>query len=318
MSSILCLVDISPFLYSGIPYKGNKLVGPVLVKEDGYSQPSLPAGGVAFLFERVGQLLKSGYDVILCSDRPPTIKQSFYPEYKANRSSKLKPELTRQRLIVERIAEDCDIPITYRDGVEADDLVHAYWAEAQKLYERIDVYVNDSDMSMLVNEKTSICPCNSKGRTVNIQNFEQAAVPKQITPYNSVVMSKIIFGDTSDNIAKVLRNKDAYALWDCVVGDLAIGGGHSRLLNNLLIKRHAPEAWQEKLQLQLQVVFPLDQEVTMPVFGHDEDRFAEWCRALDIYGYGRYGSTDRTMRITQQLFEEFHQKEGEETCALCV
>lgn len=318
MSTTLCLIDISPFLYSGIPYKSNKLVGPVIATEDGYSQPSLKAGGVAFLFDKVGQLLKCGHDIILCSDRPPTIKQSFYPEYKGNRYSKNGDEVIKQRIIVERIAEDCGIPITYRDGVEADDLLYSYWSEAQRSYEKIDVYVCDSDMSMLVNDKTSICPCNSKGRSITMENFEQSALPKQITPYNGVVMNKVIFGDTSDNIARVLRPKEAYALWDRVSKDLAIGDGHSKVINNLLIKRCAPEEWQEKLLLQLQVVFPLEQDVSIPNFYYDTDRFAEWCRALDIYGYGRCGSTDRTMRVTQQLYEEFIQREGEEACALYV
>lgn len=317
-NTTLCLIDISPFLYSGIPYKSNKLVGPVIATDGGYCQPSLKVGGVAFLFDKLGQLLKSGYDVILCSDRPPTIKQSFYQEYKATRFSKNGDEVRKQRIIAERIAEDCDIPITYRDGVEADDLLYSYWSIAQRLYEKIDVYVCDSDMSMLVNDKTSICPCNSKGRSITMENFEQMALPKQLTQYNGVVMNKIIFGDTSDNIAKVLRPKDAYALWDCVTGDLALGGGHARIINDLLIKRHAPAAWQEKLMLQLQVVFPLEQEVSIPAFNYDMDRFAEWCRAMDIYGYGRCSSTNRTMRVTQQLYEEFAQREGEETCALYV
>jgi hypothetical protein len=318
INNTICLVDISPFLYSGVPYKQNRLVAPVRLGTEGYSQPSLKAGGVAFLFEKVGRLLGGGNDVILCSDRPPAVKQSFYPEYKATRNSKIAGDIKQQRLIVERIAEDCGIPITYRDGIEADDLVHAYWREAQRMYEKVEIYVNDSDMSMLVNGKSTIQPCNSRGRTVTMENFEQAAVPKQVTPYNSVVISKVLFGDKSDNIAQVLRTRDAYALWDLMVADMAIHMGHGRIVNDMLIKRYTPVDWLDKLLLQLQVVFPIDQEVTIFEMDYNKERFAEWCRALDMYGYGRPGYSDHTSRVTQQLYEEFHSREGEQNCEQSV
>lgn len=301
--NLLSVVDISPYIYSGAYYKQNCLQG-VVECGDVYKMKTIKAGGVAFLLQAIKNINGSK---VFCGERIPSVKRGIYPEYKRNRVHEEGNEVDKQRKLAEFILEDCGFVLEAQDGYEADDLVFSYWKEYSSRFEQVLLYVKDSDMHFMVNKTCNIMPVNSKAKLISMDNVESCSNSKLVLPYNSVVLSKVIFGDPKDNVPCVLPGRHQNIMFDLVTSNPLIKAGHDYRVNEILIRTHAPQDKVEQLLLNLSIVYPMEVDVTPPSADYDKNKFGEWCRALDIPGFGRTETSPRIARLIPELYETLNQ-----------
>lgn len=195
MPNILHIFDVSTFVHAGHVNKRSRLETLEKVGATWKSKVT-PAGGVSLIFNQLYNVVGRG-DLVFCCDRLPTIKMDMYSEYKANRIHK--PEIAIEKRVAEYILQECGCHVLARAGYEADDLIYSLVKKFHDKYDEIYLYLNDSDLYFLVDDKVSVKPASSKGKEVTRENFEQVAV-KGGCRYNNITISKIMSGDISDNI----------------------------------------------------------------------------------------------------------------------
>lgn len=162
-----------------------------------------PAGGISLLLNNVRDVINKG-DVVFCSDRNPTIKKDMLPSYKGNR--KHNSDVTVEKGVAEYILEECGCSLFARAGYEADDIIYTIVKQCHDMYDAIYIYTGDSDMYFLVDDKVSIKPSSSTGKYVTRSNYENVSIKGSNYRYNTITLSKILHGDTSDCIPALPRN----------------------------------------------------------------------------------------------------------------
>lgn len=195
MSKVLCLFDVAPFVYAGMRNANSKLEQLVDVGST-FKMQVTPTGGLSLLLSEVYQLAGKA-DCVFCCDRNPTIKKDMFPEYKSGR--KPNPNVSVSKAATEWLLDKCGFTTLARAGYEADDIIYTLVREHYDEYDEIYIYTGDSDLYFLVDSKVSIRPNSSRGKSVNINNYEEVLKSKG-SRYNTLTMQKIIKGDSSDNI----------------------------------------------------------------------------------------------------------------------
>lgn len=172
---------------------------------------------------------------LVCFDRPCRPRKDYFrelfrsqgksDEYKGGRAKSSGPLLQALNM-TEYLLRDGGVACAAQEGYEADDLVKAGVDLAKKEYPDcyIDVVTNDTDLVPLVDEQVSVFLRSQKGTWA-----EDAFIEKnkyiQITPYNysevlgqrsdyksmrvpwnTLLLVKMLRGDTSDNIPGFKRN----------------------------------------------------------------------------------------------------------------
>lgn len=195
MGNILHIFDVSTFVHAGHVNKSSKLETLEKVGATWRTKVT-PTGGVSLLFNKLYELVGKG-DLVFCCDRLPTIKKDMFEGYKGNRKNK--QEVTIEKRVAEYILQECGCSVIARAGYEADDIIYSLVQKLHDSYDHIYLHLNDSDLYFLVDDKVSVKPASSSGKEVTMENFEHVAV-KGGCRYNNVTISKIMSGDTSDNI----------------------------------------------------------------------------------------------------------------------
>lgn len=188
----LSIFDMSPFLHAGHINKRSYLER---LEQQGATWVSLrtPTGGTSLLFNKLYELVGVS-DIVMVCDRKPTIKTDMDSAYKATREHK--PEITIERGAAEYILQQCNVSVVARAGYEADDLAYTYVKLLHDKYDKINIYTCDSDYYFMVDDVVSILPSSSKAKTVTMDNYHDVTGYS----YNLMTISKILSGDTSDNI----------------------------------------------------------------------------------------------------------------------
>lgn len=247
MEKTLHIFDMLPFIHAGRVNKYSRLERLVDV---GTTWKTLvtPTGGVSWLLKNVYSAAVGG-DVLVASDRTPTIKKDMYSGYKESRDHD--PEINMQRGVAEYILQKCNITVVARAGYEADDIIYSAVKKFHDQYDKILVYTGDSDMAFLVDDKVEIRPTNSRGKTITRDNYEKIAVKGGVR-YNCVTMFKILCGDTSDNIPALPSDKQQ-ELANVMYQD----GFYERLGDKEFVRYWASVLAPWALP-QIDLVFPLD------------------------------------------------------------
>ena len=196
MASTLYVIDLMPFVHAGHVNKRSFLHR---VEDIGSRAREVRTytGGTSLIFNTLYDIVGTG-DIVICSDRRPTIKQEMLPEYKATRDHN--PEITAERKAAEYILQKCNATVLAYSGYEADDIIYTITRKLHDMYDEIYIYTGDSDLFFLVDDKVTIRPSNSRGKLVTRENYEKTKVHGNYYRYNSITMSKICGGDASDNI----------------------------------------------------------------------------------------------------------------------
>lgn len=168
----------------------------------GWETQVIPTGGASLIFNSLYELV-GRHDVVVVSDRNPVIKKDMIPGYKENRSKR--HDITVNKAATEYILQQCKVPLLARDGYEADDLAYSIVQDTKGKYDHVYLYTGDSDWYFMVDKNTSIRKSSSRAKDVNYENYED------VTGYwyNSITLSKICDGDSSDNIPSLPRDISA-------------------------------------------------------------------------------------------------------------
>lgn len=197
MPRVLHLVDVSGAVYAGSYNKHSYIPGEVVLTPNGYRERMLETGGVHSLFNIV---YKYGYkdSILFCFDSNPIIKKGWYPEYKANRTRN--DAIDKQREIAEIILRDCSLPVLKYESYEADDIIYSAVKAYKHKYEHIYIHTGDSDLYFLVSDNVSVLPISSRSKTVDLGNYETTVRTHKTTPYNTIMLWKMIDGVRNKNV----------------------------------------------------------------------------------------------------------------------
>lgn len=176
----------------------------------------------------------------VCFDRPAPARKQWFAEnfknmeigsgkeYKGNRE-KMPSEMYDAVQDCERLLRQGGVSCFSAHGYEADDLVFACIQCAKEQYPDlpIDVITNDADLLPLVDEQVSVFLRSMKGTyavskdleknkyiQITPANFQEtvenlSAYKGFCLPYNTMLLHKLLRGDTSDNINGIKRRFSA-------------------------------------------------------------------------------------------------------------
>lgn len=200
MLKTLHLFDLLPFIHAGHINKYSKLE---TLRDNGSTWKTLvtPTGGCSWIFNSLYTAIQEG-DVIICSDRTPTVKKEMYPPYKCHREHK--HDILIERMAAEYILQKCNFTVIARAGYEADDVIFSLVKKYHDQYDKIYIYTGDSDLYFLVDDVVEIRPSNSRAKTVTRENYEKVA-KKDGIKYNCITTYKMLKGDSADGIAALTR-----------------------------------------------------------------------------------------------------------------
>jgi len=132
-----------------------------------------------------------------------TFRHMMYDGYKATRKG-MPDELAIQLPIVKKVLEAMNIPITEKEGLEADDIIGILSRQAESEGISVSILTGDRDALQLVNENiTVIIPTTSKGTTITTRYTPEEIRQKYGICPESMIELKALMGDASDNIPGV-------------------------------------------------------------------------------------------------------------------
>lgn len=210
----LILVDGSSYLYRAFHAL------PPLTNSKG--QPTGAVKGVINMLRRLHKDYPQSEVAVIFDAKGKTFRDDIYPQYKANRPP-MPDELRSQIQPIHNIIKAMGLPLLAIDGVEADDVIGTFAAQATELGRDVIVSTGDKDMAQLVNQHVTLV--NTMTDTVM---DEQGVVDKFGIPANLIIDFLALMGDKVDNIPGVagVGEKTALALLqgqgglDAIYGDL--------------------------------------------------------------------------------------------------
>ena len=179
------IIDVSSVIYGGHKGLDRRIKG-------------FPIGGIRKLFGIINAGLSSS-DFVLCFDGGSIIKKELLPTYKAGRipdySVFAQIDLCKEMLL------DCGIPFFCDEKYEADDFVFSIcnMLEVINDTEKCIIYSDDRDLSCCVTDVTSIQNVTTNGICINRASYEDRVVRGRKIPYNTILLWKVLHGDSSDN-----------------------------------------------------------------------------------------------------------------------
>lgn len=278
---VLNIFDLGSFIHAGAWNTHAYIEDEPIAGADGYRSCRIPCGGVAQVIRTVRE---SGTDAtyVMVADRNPTIKKGMYPDYKAQREHKRNIEI--QKELTEFILADCGFTVLAAEGYEADDIIYSLVTKFKGAYDQVNVFTGDSDLYFLVDKNVSIRKSSSRAKDVDINNFEEAT--KNHLPYNTITLSKIINGDTSDNIAGL--SKEVRAKIRALPKEPAFLAtlGKKEVLMSL------GYAYGQEYIDQLNLIYPLTVEVPNELIPQvDYRRMTAWGKTIHCSAFGTSYST---------------------------
>ena len=204
----LVLVDGSSYLYRAF----HALPG----LSNASGQPTGAIHGVISMLARLRADYPSERFAVVFDPRGPTLRDAWYPQYKATRAS-MPDELASQVPFLFDIIDALGYPRLVEPGVEADDVIGTLARRAAKAGCRVVVSTGDKDLAQLVDDDITLV--NTMDNVVMdaagvVAKFGVA--PSQIIDYLTLV------GDTSDNIPGVPKVGPKTAVkWLAEYGSLA-------------------------------------------------------------------------------------------------
>lgn len=185
------------------------------------------------------------YPTVVCFDRPcplrkAYIEQSLGTEYKAGRASKSYAFLQALNSAGQTL-HNGSVPALAVPGYEADDLVGAAVSSAKVQYpdSYIDVVTGDTDLVPLVDDQVSVFLRSVKGTSsvhkeaektryvqVTPDTYEgiisaRSAFKGLSTPYNTLLLLKLLRGDKSDGLASPVKHLFRPKQFNALVSEVA-------------------------------------------------------------------------------------------------
>lgn len=180
------IIDVSSVVYAG--YNGRPNL----------QMSGFPVGGIHHLFRLIASCLPQG-SIALCFDGGKIIKKELLPTYKAGRVPDY--SVIAQIDVIKSLLTACNIPFYYNLDYEADDFIYSLCAELELIgdKEEISIHSDDHDIACNVSEKRQLCPVSRNGALITRDNYTNRVVRGHEVPYNTILLWKMFYGDSSDN-----------------------------------------------------------------------------------------------------------------------
>ena len=180
------ILDVSNIVYGG--YYGSP----------NYRIAGFPCGGIRKLLGIINSEI-SYNDFIICFDGGKTIKKELLPRYKAGRVPNY--SVLAQLDLLREILDDCDIPYYWDEQYEADDFI---WSAVHFLatvndHDDVWVYSDDRDLACCISDRVQVKNVTTNGTSIDRRSYETRVVRGEHIPYNTILLYKMLFGDSSDN-----------------------------------------------------------------------------------------------------------------------
>lgn len=291
---ILTVIDMSPAVYAGSFNRHASISLDVVQTADGYRERYVPGGGVSQLMNIISQLLGKSH-IALVADRVPSIKKELYPEYKSNRPHSEPIMIAKE--IAEYVMADCGFTIHHRDGYEADDVIANIVRYNHDKYDTIFVCTADSDLYILVDDKTSILPTSTQAKTVTRETYETAIKSGKYIKYNSVVFNKFLAGDASKGIPALYKGDQDYIISRIIQSERSWEALGNWVYVRKLFEHNFPQYYD-----RLQLFYPLPMEGTWDIGPEgDLQRLKEWAYMVNNKSIpGRQGDMSRQLKELQE------------------
>ena len=212
--SPIVLVDGSSYLYRAF-----HAMPPL---ENAKGQPTGAVKGVINMLRSLVKAYPDSCIVVIFDAKGKTFRDDIYPEYKAQRPP-MPDDMRPQIEPIHNIIKAMGLPLVVIKGVEADDVIGTYAAQATVLKIPVVVSTGDKDMAQLVNEHVTLV--NTMTDTVM---DPQGVIDKFGIPADLIIDLLALMGDKVDNIPGVagVGEKTALGLlqgigsMDTIYGDL--------------------------------------------------------------------------------------------------
>ncbi|UTA47768.1 DNA polymerase I [Simiduia sp. 21SJ11W-1] len=212
MSTPVVLVDGSSYLYRAFHAL------PPLTNSKG--NPTGAVKGVINMIRRLQKDYPASPIVVVFDAKGKTFRDEIYADYKAQRPP-MPDDLRPQVQPIHDIVAAMGLPLLVIDGVEADDVIGTYCAQAKAAGLQVVVSTGDKDMAQLVNDQVTLV--NTMTNTV----MDPAGVEEKFgLPPSLIIDYLALMGDKVDNIPGVpgVGEKTALALLQGLGGLDAIYG----------------------------------------------------------------------------------------------
>ena len=278
------LVDGSSYLFRAF------YALPDLRSTDGH--PTGAIRGVISMLRRLAKDYPQSPLAVVFDAPGRTFRDDLYAEYKANRSA-MPDDLREQIAPIHAMIQAMGLPLVSVEGVEADDVIGTYAAQATALQRETVISTGDKDMAQLVTPYVTLV----NTMTETTMDAEGVRAKFGVGP-ELIVDYLALMGDTVDNIPGVPKvGPKTAAKWLNEYGSLdalmsrsdevkgKVGENLRDSLGQLPLSR---ELTQIKCDLELPLTFedllptPPDNETLADFYRQFE--FKSWSQELDIPG----------------------------------
>jgi DNA polymerase-1 len=128
-----------------------------------------------------------------------TFRQEEFSDYKANRE-KMPEELALAIPYIKKVIEGFNIPILFKDGYEADDVIGTLAKKAEKEGFTVFMMTPDKDFAQLVSDNIFMYKPARMGNEAQIWGVKEVLEKFQIKDPKQVIDILGLWGDASDNI----------------------------------------------------------------------------------------------------------------------
>lgn len=196
-NSHLCLIDGSGYIF-----RAYHALPPLTRKKDG-----LPIGAVAGFCNMLYKFLcdikatalqhRPTHLAIIFDHSSDTFRKQLYPEYKSHRPAP-PDDLIVQFAIIRKAVAAFNIAMVEKPGMEADDIIATYAAQAAAMGAKVTIVSSDKDLTQLVNDNIAMYDA-AKDKTINRAQIEEkwGVGPEQMIDLQALI------GDSSDNVPGV-------------------------------------------------------------------------------------------------------------------
>lgn len=191
----------------------------------------------AYTIKRLYHMTKGGHYLGVALEGGSPFRKEYFKEqadgtdtqgsgYKGNRKG-LNPLFRKSLNTAVGLMEQAKVTTYRKDGFEADDMIYSVIQQLKSVNKEnpIDVFTNDADLLPLVDEQVSVYvrgtrTYSTEGSPMSDKYFQvtpktwslfmgsSSAFKGYYIPYNSLLLFKMLRGDTSDNISAVIvKNK---------------------------------------------------------------------------------------------------------------
>ena len=139
--------------------------------------------------------------IVAFDKKAPTFRHEEYEDYKANRK-KMPDELSPQIPMIQETLRKLKIPITAKEGYEADDLLGTLSRQAAEEGYMVYIVTGDRDALQLVTENIKVMYTRKGLSDLVLYDLEKVKEKYELPPEKLIDM-KGLMGDSSDNIPGV-------------------------------------------------------------------------------------------------------------------